>query len=355
MNVGYLLGILKPYTNNSNLLVKDQSTNDIIKEILEAHKKYASEYDKISEQFWKGNVKDTCKNLFKFLKKNVKYSIEPDSRQSVKSPSAILATGKYKDGGNDCKHFSLWQAGILDSLKRKGYNVDWCYRFANYKIFQSMPHHVFIVVFINGKEYWCDPVLNEWNERKPYINKIDKKMSLYSISGIGRTRKYTAAKITLVPARKAFLLLVRINFDKFALKLFRRLNSPKRDELINKWRRLGGRPELLISTVNKAVAKYQRKHPNKKIGDPVAASIISAATPIIAALFKFLKPEKADEITEAANAVQQVTESFTKDQQQTDQATDQSNATVKGIGAVNPYLLYGGIGLGILYLVLKKK
>ena len=184
MNVGYLLGKLTPFANKKNMLVENQKTTDIIKKIIDTHNKYKSDYDNISNHFWKGNVKNTCKYLFDFLKKNVKYSIEPDTRQSVKSPAAILATGKFSDGGNDCKHYSLFQAGILDSLKRSGKQIDWCYRFANYKLFSSVPHHVFIVVKINGIEYWCDPVLDTWNEHKPYINKIDKNMSLYSISGI---------------------------------------------------------------------------------------------------------------------------------------------------------------------------
>jgi hypothetical protein len=296
MDTGYLLGKLTPFANSRKVIVSNQSTGDIINQIIETHKKYQNDYDQISDKFWKGNVKNTCKFLFNFLKKNVAYSIEPDYRQSVKSPAAILATGKYKDAGNDCKHFSLFQAGILDSLKRKGKNIDWCYRFANYKLFSTTPHHVFIVVKINGKEYWSDPVLNYWDQKKPYINKIDKKMSLYSISGIGarrkarRPKKRRLSKIALFPARKAFLLLVRINFNKFALKLYRRLNSANRAELLNKWVKLGGNVRLLESTVNKAVAKYKRKFPGRSIGAaPAAAAIIAAAAPVISVLLKFLK------------------------------------------------------------------
>lgn len=354
MNVGYLLGKLTPFANNSSMIVDNQTTSDIMQQIIDTHNKYRNEYDKISHHFWKGSVKATCQNLFNFLKKNVQYSVEPDTRQSVKSPAAILATGRYKHGGNDCKHYSLFQAGILDSLKRKGYNIDWCYRFANYKLFQTLPHHVFVVVKINGVEYWCDPVLDYWNQRKPYINKIDKKMSLYSISGIGRTKtkKRRAAKIALFPARKAFLFLVRINFNKFALKLWRRLHSASRSELLYKWQKLGGNPKLLETTVSKAVAKYQRKHPGRSIGAaPAAAAVIAAAAPIIAALLKFLKPEKADEIDEATEAVQQAAQAYA-DSQQSDQDTSTNDAAV---GAVDPYFLYGGIGLGILYLMSRKK
>lgn len=364
MNARYLLGKLTPFVNKRNMLVENQKTTDIIKKIIDTHNRYKSDYDKISNHFWKGNVKNTCKYLFYFLKKNVKYSIEPDTRQSVKSPAAILATGKFSDGGNDCKHYSLFQAGILDSLKRSGKNIDWCYRFANYKLFSSVPHHVFIVVKINGIEYWCDPVLDTWNEHKPYINKIDKNMSLYSISGIGarrtkaqrkaaRTQRRsarsggegckgrTAAKIALSVPRRAFLALVRLNVKKFALKLYKALNDPKkRPALLAKWCQLGGNAKLLETTVNKAVAKYKRKNPGASIGVAVEA-LITSATPIIIALLKFMggRSEEIEEPGMEAPADQQ----------------EQPAQEQETVGAINPYLLYGGIALAGYFLLSNKK
>lgn len=389
MDAGYILGKLTPFANNKYLLSNDQTTDDIIKQIIDTHKKYKSDYDKISNYFWKGSVKKTCKYLFNFLKDNVQYSIEPDTRQSVKSPAAILSTGKYKHGGNDCKHYSLFQAGILDSLNRKGKKIEWCYRFANYKLFQTTPHHVFIVVTINGKEFWCDPVLNYWDQKKMYLNKIDKKMSLYSISGtncnpkrmmmvrdsfgqldvIGKhktraerkakrsTRRAgrregenckgrTVAKYAppLIAGRKAFLLLVRLNFKKFALKLYKSLQDPaKRDKLFITWCKLGGNARMLEGTVNKAVNKYKRKHPGTMIGAVALTAVITAATPIIVALLKFMGGNSAD----IENAPM-------------DQAEDQSTmpaeeSTQDAVGSIDPYMLYGAIGLGALYLLTRKK
>jgi hypothetical protein len=353
-----LLGILSPFGNTKSMIVENQTTKDIMQQIIETHKKYQKDYDKISNQFWKGSVKATCKYLFDFLKTNVKYDVEPDYRQSVKSPAAILSTGRYANGGNDCKHFSLFQAGIYDSLSRKGHKIDWCFRFANYKLFQTTPHHVFVVVKINGIEYWCDPVLDTWNQRKPYINKIDRKMALYSISGIGRTRqrKHVAAKIALFPGRKAFLALVRLNVDKFAIKLYRRLHSSSRAALLHKWEQLGGKPALLESTVNKAIAKYNRKHPGKRIGviDPATQGIIAAATPIIVALLAFLKPQKADEITQDANIATQAVDMF-QSQQSSDQSQDQSQDQASVHGTIDPYLLYGGLALAGYFIYKNKR
>jgi hypothetical protein len=57
INRNDILGRLTPYVGNKVKLTESQSTNDIIREILNAHKKYAGDYDKIAPQFWRGSVK----------------------------------------------------------------------------------------------------------------------------------------------------------------------------------------------------------------------------------------------------------------------------------------------------------
>jgi hypothetical protein len=171
-----LLSKLAPYKNNKVLIYNNQNTDDIITVLLKAHNLYKTDYDNIAAYFWKGSIERTCRFIWYFLKQNVKYKVEPDSRQSVKSPAAILSTGIYKNGYNDCKHYSQMIAGILSALCRKGIKISWCYRFANYKLFSTTPHHVFVVVKKDNSEIWIDPVLEGYNLKKPYINKIDKKI-----------------------------------------------------------------------------------------------------------------------------------------------------------------------------------
>ena len=388
MNSTFLLGRLTPFTNKSSLLVNNQNTTDIIKQIIETHKLYAKDYDKIAGYFWKGNTKDTCKYLFSFLKNNVKYSIEPDSRQSVKSPAAILSTGRFANGYNDCKHYSLFQAGVFDALNRMGKKIDWCYRFANYKIFSTTPHHVFVVVKIKGIEYWCDPVLETWNNRKPYINKIDKKMSLYSISGIGcncqnesygmseigrvpkahrRSARRTGENCTgrnipkyappLIAGRKAFLFLIRLNIRKLGLKLYFAMQHPaSKEKLLNTWCKMGGNAKVLTTTINRFASKYKKKHGGMIGFDPAtitaalvtASPYIAAFTPIIAAAAKFLPPGQAKTITENVTDAASELTSAAQDQ-------EQAPGSAAGVGAMNPYLIYGALGLGAIYLIMSKK
>ena len=101
---------LTPFNNSKKVLVQDQNVSDIIGAMLQAHNQYAPEYNKIARNFEGRNVKSTARNIYQFLKKNVNYVVEPDEKQTIKSPSAILYTGKST--GSDCKNYSLFTAGV---------------------------------------------------------------------------------------------------------------------------------------------------------------------------------------------------------------------------------------------------
>ena len=145
-----LLLQLQPFTNSETLIVDDQNVVDIIDAIIETHDQYKDEYDKIYQYFIGSTPKDTANNIFKYLKKNVKYNIEPDNLQTVKSPSAIISTGNV---GSDCKNYSLFVNGVLDAIRRNELeSFDLYFRFASYDPMDQTPQHVFAVMIEDGKE-----------------------------------------------------------------------------------------------------------------------------------------------------------------------------------------------------------
>ena len=183
-----LLSQIDSFKNNQKIITYDQSTNDIINAILRQHNKSLNDYDKLYCYFDGGNCIDTAKKVFKYLKENVKYVIEPENLQTVKTPSAILATGKTT--GSDCKNFSLFFAGILDAYRRNtGEKFDIAYRFASYDG-TNTPEHVFVVINPDTEnELWCDAVLNYFNEKKQpnyFKDKKIKNMALMALSGISQ-------------------------------------------------------------------------------------------------------------------------------------------------------------------------
>jgi hypothetical protein len=189
-----LLTKLKPYVGSLKIVKYSQGTGDIINELLQAHKDEAKEYDKIYPYFMGRNVRETCRNIYNFLKQNVRYDIEPSSKQTLKSPSSIIAQGY-----GDCKQYSQFIGGILGAIQRNRGGAEWCYRFASYND-QKIIQHVFVVCKDkNGKEIWIDPVLPRFDERKKFNYKIDKKpsMALYRISGTNDIGKISLKKLSL--------------------------------------------------------------------------------------------------------------------------------------------------------------
>jgi hypothetical protein len=165
-----LLRALPAFKDNYVLRVKDQDTKDIIQWLLNVTPKYAKDYDRIYEYFDTGNLYDTCKGIWNFLKYNFTYNAESINDQSVRSPAAIIELDNI-----DCKHYSLFIGGVLDAIKRNtGDNFSWCYRLASYDG-DVTPGHVFVVAKDKGEVIWIDPVLANFDERKQPSYYFDKK------------------------------------------------------------------------------------------------------------------------------------------------------------------------------------
>ncbi|AXH77165.1 MAG: hypothetical protein [Bacteriophage sp.] len=187
LNRDFILSKLSPYTNNKSVLIQNQTVGDIKKGLLQWHKKYQSEYDKIAPYFKGDSIEESAQNVFDFLKLYVDYNIESENEQTLRSPAAILAPGKTV--GADCKNYSLFTAGILDSISRNtDQHIPLALRFASYDLFSSIPKHVFTVINPGTRhEIWVDPVLSYLNEKKEPSHYSDKKindMSLIAMSGV---------------------------------------------------------------------------------------------------------------------------------------------------------------------------
>lgn len=406
MNKAYILGKLAPYGQKKILLKRDQGVPDIITAMLSAHKIYQNEYDKISQDFYAGDPIQTAKNVFNFLKKNVKYKIESENNQRIMSPSAIVSLAK-----NDCKNYALFIMGVLDSLKRKGLiKNDIFYRFASYKLLDEIPHHVFaVIVDKDGTEYYIDPVLSSFNERKTYFHKIDKRpnMPMYSISGVSnnkqvglfkkkkpaatttatasapvpaaqpKEKKKIVLKIALAPARGSFLLLVGLNFMGLASKLKAAFDRDA-NKTQNWWKNLGGNPNELLRKVKQGAVKKRILGDDfdfaseGQIGVVAAAPAVATATaaPILVKIAQFLADLGIDtkEVAEVgkrvlAKQVKNVVEKSLENEAAIDQATaNEVNEIVNRAEGVDqdgkpvinylPFIIGGAV---VLYFVTRKK
>lgn len=302
-----ILKQLPPFYNRRDILVNDQDVSDIITGILTTHAQYANQYDKIAPYFIGSNNYQTGANIWHFLKKNVPYKVEPEKAQMLKAPAAIV-TGSINGRTNtsDCKNMSLFTGGILAAINRAGGRINWCYRFASYKLWDKIPQHVFCVINPDTKnEIWVDAVLPSYNNKKQYYYKIDKQpknMALVALSGTddniiaGKKRqakkaakkeskaakkaankekrknffkklkekvkkagkfvlKYNPATAT---SRNAFLLLTKVNTRSLATNL-KKLKDSGNTEAQTFWTKIGGN----VSALNNAIESGAKK---KRLG-----------------------------------------------------------------------------------------
>jgi hypothetical protein len=359
-NKAEILRMIGQPDGRAQMVVRMHNTNDIIKQMQAAHYDNSEFARKIAYQFKGATIRQTCKNIFNWIKNNIDYRIEPATMQTTKTLQRLVS-----DGYGDCKHYSGFFAAILTAL-----GIKHNYRFASYSSNNSTPTHVYVVAYDeNNKPIICDAVLSNFNTEKPYKSKIDKFM-LMQLSGIGAQKKgrvkeafkkvvqapkkavqaikkaqpiRTAAKATgkavtkaaqkvkkavakipagaktigIAPARAAFLALVGLNVRGFANKL----QKANQTELKKKWNNLGGNFTTLQNTIRvgssrKAVLSGFEDNEISGIGvvgvTTVAASLATAA-PIIVALTSFLK--------ENPQVMEQVKAAFEK---QTGQKVDQT-------------------------------
>lgn len=167
---GEILQIVGPPKGIKYKVKEAQGTEDIIKEIINTHDFFRGDYDKFSGLFLGDSLYETLEDIFIFCRENLPYKVETGEYQTTKGPAVIL-TSKY----NDCKHYSLFIGGILDSLNRRhGKNIDWVYRFAGYNDFSEPLHHVFIVVNPGkNSEIWVDPCFANLDDRSSIPVAID--------------------------------------------------------------------------------------------------------------------------------------------------------------------------------------
>lgn len=189
VTANFILSKLPPYKGEYSVISNNQSISDIKTGILKKFNQTKKDYDLISEFFLGNSLKQTCFNVWQFLRNNVINVTETSKLQTVKTPAAIIATGKTT--GSDCKNYALFAAGVLASLVRQGkLNATVKFRFCKYKnVFGGVNDHVFVVAENSNNQYFIDCVkeVTQFNEdtRPDYFSDIKlTNMALASVSGI---------------------------------------------------------------------------------------------------------------------------------------------------------------------------
>ncbi len=110
---------LIPAPINKKVLYKaDGSTRDIVKEVLQTYADSLNQLKEFGQYFKCNTLLETCSTIWHFWKEKVKYKIDPEGVQWIKTPAAFWNAGH--DPFGDCKSFAIACAASLHALDIKG-------------------------------------------------------------------------------------------------------------------------------------------------------------------------------------------------------------------------------------------
>lgn len=159
------------------------NTDDIINTLVQTHPLSVKTVEKFAKHLKGDTEKQTCENVWNFVKKNIKYVLDPSGTQKLKTASRT-----WYDKFGDCKSYSLLIGSLLQNLGIKAK-----YRLVSYSD-MDIPTHVYVVT----DKYVLDCCLPAFNIEKKYNFKRDIDMTKISmLSGINpkNIRKLTPEQI----------------------------------------------------------------------------------------------------------------------------------------------------------------
>lgn len=129
--------IVYPSPGQSRVLYPDGDTSDIIRAILYADRR-SGEFVRPGATSWLRGSDDyhTLKNIYSFVKYNVRYKADSLGSEVVQSPAALLQSGV-----GDCKSLSVAIAAFCRAM-----GIPYAFRFIRQSGAPRL-HHVFVVAF----------------------------------------------------------------------------------------------------------------------------------------------------------------------------------------------------------------
>jgi hypothetical protein len=352
------------FDGKTRTVVKNGKTEDIIAALIAAVPEAVRQFKNNKPTTHTGNLIKDATNACMFVRDRVKYKADGFNFQDIQFPGRMLFHTKQAD----CKSFSL---AALANLLSQGYNGG--FRFASYRP-NKVPTHVYIFVLDkSGKKFTFDPCIKNLKESNKATHIIDMDVRYLSepiVEIAGREerrarrqerrearqerredrrearqerredRKERRAsgdkpkalpKVTLAPARGAFLGLTALNFRGLATRIDKAIKKDSK-KVQDFWNKLGGDFSKLKSNVEKNKGKKPLFGQGKGIDglsfsdefisemdynnigtfedyyigvEPATTTAAAAATasPILLALKKLLASLKVEDVVDAAGKV----------------------------------------------------
>lgn len=151
--------LIKP---NQTITIKKRGNNSDIINTIHTYMPYAIGQSKKRASIFKGkDNKETCRNIWSFLKHNIKYVEDSVHFQDIKLPDRLV-----KERKGDCKSYSMFTGSILDCL-----GIPYKFAYTSYTNSKT-PQHVYVQT---DDGIIIDAVWRKFNDEKPYTYKYLKR------------------------------------------------------------------------------------------------------------------------------------------------------------------------------------
>jgi hypothetical protein len=296
-----------------NVRLATNSSNEFLQQAIVKALPYANkQMQQIKVPIPKIGVLRVAQNLPKIL--GISYKADSWKNQNIQLPSSLVNT---KVG--DCKSFALLIAGFLQDQGIRNGVV-----FVGYGKGATQPTHIYNFAILDGKQYWIDgtlpadripanraketlqiEVMNTNLIAQSYQNELGAFFDEDINGKKGRERRakrraegkgfgQKVKKVGLAPARGALLALIALNVHGLASRMQAGYKkNPKALEGL--WKKVGGKFEKLIKTVNTGAKKKRILGVDPGVGVVATATLLASAAPILVAVAKLLKDLKVEE------------------------------------------------------------
>lgn len=146
-------------SDGKNRLIKIGGNADVVNAFCSCYEKFKNQPKKIVKNLLGLNREKACEAVFGHMCENVRYQLDPDGEQYIKSPARLL-----KDGCGDCKSLTMFIASCLHCL-----DIPCIVRFVNFDGGNQYTHVYPVAILENGREFILDMCETD-DEGIPYID-----------------------------------------------------------------------------------------------------------------------------------------------------------------------------------------
>lgn len=165
----------KPSYSDPLFSANGENEDTIMRYIPQVVEKYHTDTVKIASVLKQSNLEGTCKAIFDFIYNHIQYNLDSSTEEQIRRPARSWAD-RYS--GVDCDCYTVFISSILSNL-----SIPHFLRMSAYNPTRGY-QHIYVIVpktqackVSDRQDYWTiDPVLNGFDQEKPFLFKKDKFM-----------------------------------------------------------------------------------------------------------------------------------------------------------------------------------